>query len=509
MIFSLAKETISIKRMEVVHTRAILGLVIMALFLTGASELQRPPELQGVFQRDGSLWLKSGHKERLLEKQAPTSSPIWSYDGTWLAYALGDGHNQEVRAVHIASGHTVTLRVNGYGLVWAHRSNDLAYQTQDAIYTVALREGVMQGSPSRFAVQSGTFGWLPDDQGFLISSRAYLENGEWQPITLSVLRTDTASAAEPKPIYTLPGMSEDFFAVSLSEFRWSPDGRWVAFLAEPTASWSMDSNTLCLLSPDGTRFLMIGKMPARPDWYAWAPGQNRIGFINGEGRFEVSGKRFEYKDVLRRREPSLTPPGRMDVGFAWVHPNEVIVARAPELTWTEGPVPKSKPALFRIDLASGKSTRVTKPGANEADRNPTYLPPAKRIAWVRTDLSRERSDVWIANVLGGQAAVYIRDVDNAPVWYKPPRQPSVTSAVFTPSYAKWGQLAMRETAKRYHGDIVDYEHLGSREAAPGITEERFRLWLKEEHRQFGVLVSIQFETITDRVVRLELTEQRN
>lgn len=75
-----------------------------------------------------------------------------------------------------------------------------------------------------------------------------------------------------------------------------------------------------------------------------------------------------------------------------------------------------------------------------------------------------------------------------------------------PSYAKWGRLAMKEVHVKYpNADIIDYLHEGS--ASQGdLTIEKFKLWLKEEDKEFGVFVTIKYTTATENVTSVEFQE---
>ncbi|BBH20784.1 hypothetical protein Back11_21290 [Paenibacillus baekrokdamisoli] len=75
-----------------------------------------------------------------------------------------------------------------------------------------------------------------------------------------------------------------------------------------------------------------------------------------------------------------------------------------------------------------------------------------------------------------------------------------------PDYAKWGRLAMKETVKRYHANIVDYKHVGRTGEASKIPSETFRLLLDKGSHKFEVTVRIWFERDTERVVRIQFTE---
>ncbi|MGJ9459154.1 YqzG/YhdC family protein [Oceanobacillus sp. CF4.6] len=75
-----------------------------------------------------------------------------------------------------------------------------------------------------------------------------------------------------------------------------------------------------------------------------------------------------------------------------------------------------------------------------------------------------------------------------------------------PSYAKWGRLAVQETKSKYpDAKIVDYLHIG-REANGNTTVEKFKLWLNEESREFGVFIHIEFDTETDEVINITFEE---
>lgn len=79
----------------------------------------------------------------------------------------------------------------------------------------------------------------------------------------------------------------------------------------------------------------------------------------------------------------------------------------------------------------------------------------------------------------------------------------------TPSYAKWSQLAIKETKSRYlNADIIDYLHVG-RESIGNTTTEKFKLWLKDDKHEFGVIVTIKFDTKTEKIIKMEFHETTN
>lgn len=75
-----------------------------------------------------------------------------------------------------------------------------------------------------------------------------------------------------------------------------------------------------------------------------------------------------------------------------------------------------------------------------------------------------------------------------------------------PSYAKWGQLAIKETKSKYpNAKIIDYLHVG-RETKGDVIIENFKLWLKEGDKEFGVYVKIHYAIQTEKIVSIDVQE---
>lgn len=75
-----------------------------------------------------------------------------------------------------------------------------------------------------------------------------------------------------------------------------------------------------------------------------------------------------------------------------------------------------------------------------------------------------------------------------------------------PQYAKWGKLAMQKTKEKYPNAVIkDYKHRG-RVNGINTTMEKFKLWLQEGEREFGVLVNIEFDKETERVIDITFRE---
>lgn len=75
-----------------------------------------------------------------------------------------------------------------------------------------------------------------------------------------------------------------------------------------------------------------------------------------------------------------------------------------------------------------------------------------------------------------------------------------------PPYAKWGEIAIEKTKEKYpKAEIVDYEHLG-RINGVNTTMERFKLILKEGEKEFGVIVQIEYDKQTEKIIKVSFRE---
>ncbi|CAJ1004334.1 DUF3889 domain-containing protein [Brevibacillus aydinogluensis] len=76
-----------------------------------------------------------------------------------------------------------------------------------------------------------------------------------------------------------------------------------------------------------------------------------------------------------------------------------------------------------------------------------------------------------------------------------------------PPYAKWGRLAIEHTMKTYpQAEIVDYLHVGRTSKTPATWEETFKLLLREGRRMWAVIVRIEFDKQTEKVIAIRLEE---
>jgi hypothetical protein len=75
-----------------------------------------------------------------------------------------------------------------------------------------------------------------------------------------------------------------------------------------------------------------------------------------------------------------------------------------------------------------------------------------------------------------------------------------------PAYAKWSRLAIKEAKARYpSAQIKDFLYLG-RSQQEDKTTERFKLWVQNQNKEFGLFVTIVFDTKTEKVDSISFKE---
>ncbi len=242
----------------------------------------------------------------------------------------------------------------------------------------------------------------------------------WEPIHLFKLPANAnLNTKKIKPFYTIKTDEADLFAIDAALFKWSADHKWVSFLAIPTASLSNDSNTLCVLSHAGKHFQSVGKMLIDKDWMKWSPIENKLAYISGEGRFLVQDKKTTVADIpISKQQKEYTPKGYVDLDLEWLSPDEVIVARAKEnKKWKEGPVPTMFSTLYVVNIKSGEQKQFSFPKKSERDLRPQVV--GSYLTWYRKGIE---GDVWIKKDRNAPEHRWLKDVDDAPIFFSGSRK---------------------------------------------------------------------------------------
>jgi dipeptidyl aminopeptidase/acylaminoacyl peptidase len=372
--------------------------------------------LKAAFIRNGDLWIKNGDNEKQLTSGAYIRNPKWSYDSSWIAYTKGENEQeQELWLWHVQSGksHLVSLET-GRNFQWQPTKNSLAFQTKQQLHLIEADE---LARPEIIAQDIGNYSWMPDGSGFLASTGAKLLPDGWAPV--GILRIPLSAKGNPdrfETVYVLPKQSDDFFAVGTSIFKWSANGRWIAFLATPTASLSADGNTLCILAADGAVFKKIDQMVNNEQWFNWADKGEKLAYIGGVGREATTNKQLKVVEIPASNPVSYTPKGYVDQNFTWLDYRHIMTSRAKELAeWSIDPTKRPFPYLVHVKLGTQRQKQVTPLSVTHGDYSPISLP-TQRLAWIRSN--RIQSNVMLAGTNSKKAFVWIENIDLGANYYE-------------------------------------------------------------------------------------------
>jgi hypothetical protein len=398
-------------------------ILLMILFIFPFdSVIEAEVPLKAAFVRDHQLWIKEGNQEIQLTKDKYVHSPQWSYDGTFIAYIDGDEQGEKsnlwIYDTKRKENYKPYPRIETSLFSWSPVANELAYLSGWVLNVTKTKDGRPHGFENVSLGVRG-FEWFPDGQDFIVSTDSNRIPTGWEPIKLYRIPKDmNLNENKAKLLYSIPIDENKLFAVTVGDFKWSYNGKWVSFLGTPTPSWAMDSNPLVVLSSDGKVFKDIGRMLGFYDWFKWAPQANQLAYISGEGRFFVENKMTKIADLeVSTKQKEYTPKGYVDLDLEWLSPSKVIVARSKEnKSWQEGPAPTMFTSLYEIDLSSGAQTKITFPKENELDRDPQAV--ESYLTWVRRKDETLKGDVWIKHVEQNEAKIWIENVDFSPAIFK-------------------------------------------------------------------------------------------
>ncbi|WGU96226.1 hypothetical protein QJQ58_08290 [Paenibacillus dendritiformis] len=391
----------------------LIALIVFAIVCscfpaTVRAEHGTEQKAAAAFIRDNDLWIAIGPEEKQLTRGEYIRSPRWSHDGRWLAFLKGK-EEKEVWLYHAATG-KMRQAGQGHNVQWSPSRSVLAFQSQEARRTLYVIDAGGQREPQRIADHVGNFSWKPDGASLLYSVEArLLPDGTWSDIELYTVTVTPGQEARSQLFYTITSQSQDFFAITTSRFKWSADGKWIAFIAVPTASLSADSNTLCLLSADARTFLKAGQMLNYEEWFQWGPQGSTLAYIEGYGREATSNKRLTVLTGMPSLlQKSNTPSGYADRDLAWLDNYNLVAARSKDAAWSGDPSERPLPSLVLVNLGGGRQPQLTRPPRNVGDFFPVLLREAGRLAWIRTD--RSKAHVMLAQPDGRRPVQWIRNL---------------------------------------------------------------------------------------------------
>jgi hypothetical protein len=403
----------------------IFALILSALFPSGSSAAPDNHVL-AAFIRDGNLWLlKDGQETQLTKSDKVLSRPIWSHDGKMLAYQLSapaeftpeEKQQSEVWTYNVATGEKKKIFHDGYSPTWAPDRNILAFNDKGILNISTLKRFY------NIATGVSNYTWLPDGSGFLLSAAGMLRPDGWSSATLF-----TKKVAQPfqnivlfggvEPFFTLPrevGTTDKnkLIAVYAEQLTYSPSSKWISFIVSPTASWSMDSNMLCVMDSEGKNFEVLDEVVkfevGQPKW---APSTDTIAFIAGGGRIVFGLKNKDLKVKEMPASGTLTPATYADLDFNWVSDTTLVAARIKEQEWTNDFSLHPLPVLYFIDFAGSKQTKLTSPPEGFGDYAPQYVRGLNKIVWLRgTSITDKNRTLWKANPDGSEPTEWMKNME--------------------------------------------------------------------------------------------------
>ncbi|WP_406903761.1 TolB family protein [Bacillus cereus] len=392
----------------------VSGSVVLFMFLCSiAITIAENNSVKVAFIRHHNLWIKVDGKEKQLTKGENITGPKWSHDGEWLAYVKGEKQNI-LELYRLKDGKKVTpFHSEASNYQWSPTENIIAF-----IFTGTLNTFDVEKKNADFENVSagvGDYAWYPDGKNFLVSSEAHLLPTGWTGAQLYEVQKDAhMNPHKMKHLYALPNEHDDFLSLVASGFKWSPDQKWISFLAVPTASWSADSNTLCLVRADGSRFEIVDQMLLNTEWFKWAPSKNILAYIEGSGRVALENKHLKIKELPALQQNTFTPKGYVDWDFTWKNDNVIIVSRAKEGGFETLPEKRPFPSLYEINSTSDKQYQITKSSNKQGDYHPIFMKKSNQLIWIRSD--RKKANIWIAHSDGKHEKKWIENVD-IPEWY--------------------------------------------------------------------------------------------
>ena len=223
--------------------------------------------------------------------------------------------------------------------------------------------------------------------------------------------------------------------------RWSPDGKWLAFLsarpsgeaaagpaatgaappaatpATPTPSAEQQRAQLFVLSMDGGEARRVTNLKNGVSSFQWSPDGSRFVLVSRVG---PSDTRAENKDRSDVRHYKNTSYKFNDAG------------------WFDD----RRTHLWVVDVKTGNSKQITE-GNDWNDRDPQWSPDGERIAFVSNRSGKEyetdrNTDVWVISAEGGKLTK-ISDHDEAdanPRWSPDGRRIAFTGEVLNRDHPK-------------------------------------------------------------------------
>ncbi|WP_201716301.1 TolB-like translocation protein [Rossellomorea arthrocnemi] len=406
-----------------------LFTLITSLLFPSVSSASVESQVQAAYIRNGNVWVLQNSQETQITNSGNVhSTPKWSQDGAWLAYQVETasefdiGQTQsELWTYNLQTGKKKRISYNGHSPEWAPHKNHVAYHNKGILDISDLNRFY------NIATGVSDFTWMPDGSGFLLSSSGNLNPDGWSSASLFIKKVgdnyeDIVLFGGVEPFFTLPrevGTNDQnkLIAVYAEQLAYSPSGKWISFVVSPTASWSMDSNMVCVIDKEGKNFEVLDEMILDVGQPKWSPSTDTLAYIAGGGRI-VFG--FKNKDLKVKEMPvagTYTPEHYADLDFNWISNKSLVVSRLREQEWTNDFSKHPLPSLYTLNIDSKKQMKITSPPKGFGDYAPQFIPSIQKLVWLRgTSLTDTKRDLWIGNMDGTGAKEWLRDIEKIVVY---------------------------------------------------------------------------------------------
>lgn len=326
---------------------SIKTLVVLCLIFSNSLHSDASSHLVKVaFSRDGYLWIIVDEDEQKITDERATYNypPQWSFDGKMLLYQKEVTRENletqnEIWVYELETERHRKIFYDGYNPKWSPIENIISFNS-GGVLNISNLSGFYN-----IALGVDDYEWHPDGKGFIASSSASLRPDGWTHPVLYTISIEegyqdiTDLTKHVKKLFVIPkevGIGNTkILSISAEKFAYSPNQQWISFIISPTASWSMDSDMLAIISADGKEFEVIDEviLEFTPKW---AFKTNLLGYIAGGGRIVYGFKNKDLKvtEFPTEKSVKLTPKNYAEMGFTWVNDSSLIVSRVPESEWS-------------------------------------------------------------------------------------------------------------------------------------------------------------------------------
>ncbi len=277
------------------------------------------------------IWLAntaSGKTVQLTRGEKPANNPRWSPNGEWLAFtSTRTGDKNQIFAIPPDGGEAVQLTtaengVNGFD--WSEDGKSIAYTSGDADQNVAKDRKDQLGD-------------------FEVVRKEYNHSHIWTLDVAEALKTPVTGTQRTR--------GRDFNVGPLS---WSPDGKRIAFSATKNPDLiNGDTADIYLLTLADNSVKKLVAQAGPDEGPRWSPDGKQLVFSTAMGNpaFYHSNSRLALVSVEGGAPRSLTDGFDEQPGFVEWNADGIYF----------NSLQKTASHLFRLDVPSGRISRVTRP----------------------------------------------------------------------------------------------------------------------------------------------------